>query len=82
MAEMTPRELKLFVALKRIASYDRPEYLRRNSERDYGLPFEEALEYAYENIKQEAKDAIRGIRAPRKRVAAIATPTESAQREG
>ena len=52
-------------ALKRITLYQTPERLRRASEKDWGLGFEEAIEYSYENIKQEAKDAIKGKRRPK-----------------
>lgn len=55
-------ELKLHSALKRIASYDTPERLERRSEKDYGLPPDEAIRMAYENVIQEAKNAIKGVR--------------------
>ena len=58
----TPLELRLHAALKRIASYDPPERLARRSEKDYGLSPEEAIEMAYENVIQEAKNAIKGVR--------------------
>lgn len=61
MAEID-REALYYDTLKRIASYDSPERLRKRSERDYGLPFEEALEMAYDNIREEARLAIRGKR--------------------
>ncbi|KVF22901.1 hypothetical protein WJ06_10100 [Burkholderia cepacia] len=50
-------------------AYQTPAQIRRNSEKKYGLPYEEALEYAYENIQQEARNAIRGVRAPKVEVA-------------
>lgn len=53
---------KIYKALKRISSYQSPESLRRNSEKNYGLDYEEALEMAYENVIEEAKFAIKGIR--------------------
>lgn len=62
MAANTPLEIKLFDALKRIAAYDPPERIRRNSERDYGLDADEAIEYAYENVIGEAKHATKGVR--------------------
>lgn len=56
----------LYYALKRIASYDSPQKLRRNSLRAYGLEdANEAIEYAYENVLFEAKAAIRGMRRPK-----------------
>lgn len=59
------REQRLYDALKRITSYQRPDKLRRCSERQYGLPYEEALEYAYENVLEEAARAIKGMRRPK-----------------
>jgi hypothetical protein len=44
--------------LKRIAAYDTPEQLRQESENEYGLSYEEALEMAYENIQLEARAAL------------------------
>ena len=61
----TDNELRYYEALKRITRYATVDQLRRGSEKDYGLPFEEALEYAYENIKNEAEAAIKGKRRPR-----------------
>lgn len=59
----TPLEVKLHAALRRIAkSYQTPAQLRRNSEKEFGLDYEEALEYAYENIQAEAAAAIKGVR--------------------
>ena len=55
---------KLYDALKRIAAYTPPEKLRKNSERVYGLEAEEAIEMAYENVIQEAKNAVKGVRRP------------------
>ena len=57
-------EQQYFETLKRIASFDPPERLRRNSEKNYGLSYEEALEYAYENMREAAREAIRGRRMP------------------
>ena len=58
---MSPLELRLYTALKLIAkAYQTPAQIRRNRE---------ALEYAYENIQQEARNAIRGVRAPKEEVA-------------
>jgi hypothetical protein len=64
---MTPsieREQRLFDALKRITRYMSPDELRRTSEKKYGLDGEEAIEMAYENVLQEARDAIKGLRRP------------------
>lgn len=62
---MNDRELRLFDALKRIASYTDPEKLRRTSERDYGLEGDEAIEAAYENVLMEARSVIKGMRRPK-----------------
>ena len=58
------RELRYFDALKRIASYEPPERLRRNSGDDYGLDADEAIEYAYQNVIAEAKGALKGMKRP------------------
>lgn len=58
------REQEYFDALKRIASFQTPEQLRRTSEKQYGLNYEEALEMAYENMLHAAKDAVKGRRRP------------------
>lgn len=67
---MTPKQKEQFnlmrETLKKIASgYQTPDQLRRDSEKEYGLEFEEAIEYAYENIQCEAKSAVKGVRAIR-----------------
>jgi hypothetical protein len=48
-------------ALLRIKSYSTPKQLRKDSQ-IYGLDYEEALEMAYENVLQEAKAGLKGIR--------------------
>jgi hypothetical protein len=53
-----------FAALKRIASYQSPEKLRRNAIKQYGLSGEEAIAMAYENVIEEAKRAVKGKRRP------------------
>jgi hypothetical protein len=58
-------EQRYFDALKRITVYMTFEQLRRRSEKLYGLKYEEALEYAYENVIEEARRAIRGARRPK-----------------
>ncbi len=64
---MTPKQKQQFnhmrATLKRIATgYQTPDQLRRSTERSYNLDAEEAIGYAYENIQQEAKDAVKGVR--------------------
>lgn len=61
----TTLEMRLFAALKRIASYQSPASLQRFSAREYGVDAAEALEMAYENVIAEAKAAIKGVRRPR-----------------
>lgn len=58
----TELETKLFGALKRIAAYAPPENLRRYAERAYGCSADEAIEMAYENVIEEAKRAVKGVR--------------------
>jgi len=59
------REQRMYDALRRIAKeYQTPDQLRRQAEKEYGLEFEEALEYAYENIQADAAAAIKGMRRP------------------
>lgn len=58
-------EYRYYDALKRITKYQTVEQLRRRADKDYGLSFEEALEYAYENVVLEAANAIRGKRRPK-----------------
>lgn len=54
--------LQMKEALERIKSYQSPSELHRNSERDWGLDYEEALEMAYENVLNEAKSGLKGVR--------------------
>lgn len=57
-------EAAYFDALKRIASYQSPERLRRSAEKQYGLTPEESIEMAYENVIEEARRAVKGKRRP------------------
>lgn len=61
----TPLEIKLYDTLKRITQYQSPDRMRKSSQKDWGLDFEEALEMAYENLQIEAKRAIHGVRIKR-----------------
>lgn len=77
MATNTPLEIKLYDALKRIAKgYQTPDQLRRNSEKDFGCDYSDALEMAYENLQFEAGAAIRGLRIKRP------SPPQSAASKG
>jgi len=53
---------KMLNTLWRIKAYQSPEKLRKNSEKDFGLDFEEAIEMAYENIQSEAINNSKGIK--------------------
>ena len=56
---------RMYEALRRISKdYQSSEQLRRASEEEWGLSYEEALEMAYENIQNEARMAIKGMRRP------------------
>ena len=57
-------EQRYFDALKRISQYEPPERLRRNAEKEYGIEGDEAIEMAYENVIQEAQNAVKGRRRP------------------
>jgi len=58
-------EQRYFDTLKRIASYQSPEWLRKHGEDEYGITSDEALEYAYENAINDAKRAVKGKRRPK-----------------
>lgn len=60
----TQLEQRLYDALKRITQYQSPNKLRISSLKQYGLEPEEAIEYAYENVLLEARQAIIGVRRP------------------
>lgn len=66
MPEKQSNEQRYFDALKRIASYQSPERLKKNSWDDWGLDDgNEALEYAYENVLLEARAALKNRRRPK-----------------
>ena len=54
-----------WVALYTITQYLPPAKLQTQSEKLYGLPPEEAVEYAYENVLALATHAIKGTRKPK-----------------
>lgn len=58
------KEQQMFDALKRITQYEPLERLERVCEKQYGLTYHEALEMAYDNMRIEAQQAIRGMRRP------------------
>lgn len=53
---------KMRDALIEITKYQTPEKLRRDSEKDWGVEYEEALEMAYENIQETAKFSVKGVK--------------------
>lgn len=53
---------QMHAALTTITKYQTPDQLRRSSNKQWGLDYEEALEYSYENIQQTARNGLRGIR--------------------
>jgi hypothetical protein len=63
---MTPKDKQNYnrmrEALIRITKYQTPDKMRKDSEKDWGVSFDEAIEMAYENIQQEAKLAVKGVR--------------------
>lgn len=59
---------QMYNALQRIKSYQTPEQLRKNSERDWGLDYQETIGMAYENIRQEAKDGLKNVRLPKQNI--------------
>jgi len=48
--------------LIKITKYQTPDKMRKDSNKDWGLSFEEAIEMAYENIQDEAKFGVKGVR--------------------
>lgn len=65
MDKRTEREQRMYDTLKRIArGYHTPDQLRRSEKARCGLDYEEALEYSYENIQQDAAQAIKGMHRP------------------
>lgn len=64
---MTPKQRQQFnkmrTTLLRISkAYQTVKQLRKSAEKDYGLEPEEVIEMAYENIQNEAKDAVKGVK--------------------
>ena len=56
---------KIYDTLKQISKFQTLKQLQRNSERQYGLEYEEVIEMAYENIIDGAKLALKGMRRPK-----------------
>ena len=53
---------KMARALRNITNFQSPEKMRKNSENDWGLEYEECLKMAYDNIQVMAKENVKGIR--------------------
>lgn len=54
---------RMLFTLRKIAKeYMTSEQLRAKSEKMYGLEFEECIEMVYDNIQEDAKFAIKGIK--------------------
>jgi hypothetical protein len=53
-------------ALLRIARYDTPARLRRSADKRFAVRYEEILEMAYDNMREEAIVALKGYRRPRR----------------
>ena len=57
---------QMLVALREIATgyqTQTPDQLRKNARKQYGLDGAEAIEFAYENIQEQARQTVKGIRA-------------------
>lgn len=53
----------MLYTLKKISKdYMSPEQLRKKSDKEYGLEFEECIEMVYDNIQSDAANASKGIR--------------------
>lgn len=56
---------QMYLALERIKLYQSPERLKKRASKDWGLDDgNEAVEMAYENVLQEAKNGLRNVRRP------------------
>lgn len=54
----------MLATLKKISKgYMTPDQLRKNSEKMYGLEFEECIEMTYDNIQSDAAQACKNVRA-------------------
>ena len=54
---------QMYAALKRILQYMTPAQIERDAKKGV-LDYEEYLGMAYENIQQEARNGLRGVRKP------------------
>lgn len=82
---MTKKQAQQFnrmrFALREIArGYQTPAMLRRNSEKEYGIGYEEALEMSYENLQAAAAAVIKGVKevsVPQKKTGKTAPATDT-----
>lgn len=68
MPTQTPKQTpaqRYYDALKRISLYSSPEWIRKHGEKEWGLPLDECLTIAYENVISEAREAVLGRRRPK-----------------
>lgn len=64
---MTDKQIRQFNYMREILKliakgYQTPNQIRKDCHKNLGLDYEEALEMAYENIRQEAWQALVGVR--------------------
>ena len=64
LRKLLEERARFWRALHIISKYMPPRELQTKSERVYGLPPSEATEYAYENVLNTARGAIKGTRRP------------------
>ncbi|MCK5611337.1 hypothetical protein KAR91_56225 [Candidatus Pacearchaeota archaeon] len=57
--DLIDKNKELIEALRRISAYQSIETLQKNSKKDWGLEYEEALEMSYENMQSEAKTILK-----------------------
>lgn len=60
--KITNNEMNFYTALKTISKFYSPARLKRESNSEYGLDSDEAIEMAYENVISIAKKAIKNTR--------------------
>lgn len=65
--QLTKKQIQQFnfmrsVLIRIAKGYQSTSQLRRNSEKQYGLDYDEALEMTYENIQNDAANAVKGVK--------------------
>lgn len=61
-ARLSREHAQMRLALQRIRAYLPPEKLHKQAQKAYGLDGEEAIEMAYENVLQEARNGLKGVK--------------------